>query len=233
MDISKAFTYPFEDPDWTKKLGIAAGIGFVALVLSPVLIGLIGLIPLAGWSIETMKRVRRNEPNPMASWDDFGGLFNKGLTPFLAALVYQIPTLLFYCAAAVILFLPALGGGNDDATTALLGTASTGLLCCGCLIVLYAIAASIIEWGGLMRYLDKEEFGTFMEIGENLSLVRSNINDFGMALLYMIIGNVVTSVLAGIPCIGWLAAFPFSFYYSSHILGQLSAKLSATAKPAM
>src|SRR5262245_20400975 len=108
MDFTKALTYAFDDPDWMKKLAVPAGISFVILVFAfggavfpPVILCvfplLIALIPLVGWQLETMKNVRSNVANPMASWDDFGGLFSKGLTPFLAAIVYQIPPLLVLC----------------------------------------------------------------------------------------------------------------------------------------
>jgi hypothetical protein len=226
MDFSKALTYPFDDEDWVKKLGIAAAIGLIAFVLSAVLIGFVAMIPLVGWSIETIKRVRANEPKPLAGWDDFGGMFSKGLTPFLAALVYQIPTLLIYCVAFGVFFLPVLGGKNSDASAALGGVAMIIFYCCICLVLLYALAAGVVYWGGLMRYLDKPEFGTFMQFGDNIALVRAHSGDFGMAFLFILLGSVVASVVAGIPCIGWAVYMPFSFYYSSHILGQLAQKVT-------
>lgn len=233
MDFTKALTYPFDDPDWIKKLGIAALLGLVAFILGWALIGLVAIIPLVGWSVETIKRVRANEPNPLASWDDFGGMFSAGLTPFLAYLVYQIPTLIVYCISFGVFLLPALGGKNSDASQALGGVAMIAFYCCLCLIILYALAAAVVYWGGMMRYLDRPEFGTFMEFGENFGLVREHMGDFGMALLFIFLGGIVASIIAGIPCIGWLVYMPFMFYYSSHLLGQLAQKLrAAPAAPA-
>jgi len=235
MDISKALTYPFEDPDWTMKLGIAAGISllaFIAVIILPI-VGLVVLIPLAGWSIETMKRVRSNEPNPLADWNDFGGLIKTGLTPFLAGIVYQIPTLLVYCGAVGYILVLVVSGSNDNLSAMLGGAASLIFGCCLCLVLIYSLVASVVYWGGLMRYLDKEEFGTFMEFGPNFRLVQENMGDFGMALLYTLIGGLIMGVLFGVPCIGWAAAYAFAFYYDAHILGQLSVKLAGAAKPAM
>jgi hypothetical protein len=225
MDFAKALTYPFDDEDWLKKLGIAAGIGLVTFFLLPFFIGLVGLIPLQGWAINTIKRVRANDPRPLAGWDDFGELFSTGLTPFLAGLVYFIPVLIVYCMAIPVFILPAMGGDNSDAVAALGSMAMLVFGCCMCLIVIYMLAANVVLWGGLIRYLDKPEFGTFMEFGENIAIVRENIQDFGMALLFIWIGGLIASVVGNIPCIGWLIIFPFNYYYSSHILGQLAQKV--------
>src|SRR6185436_8012778 len=173
MDFSKALTYPFDDPDWAKKLGIGAGLGLVVFVIvgglgifssvfPPVAVctifGFIFLVPLIGWSLETTKRVRDNVPNPMASWDDFGALTRKGLTPFLAYLVYQIPLLIALCVIMGIVILPFLGVSfldtDSDAAggifAAITGVAGLGFFCGLCLIIVYGIAASIVYWGGFM-----------------------------------------------------------------------------------
>ncbi len=228
MDFVKALTYPFDDQDWLKKLGIAV---VISLIMFIPLIGTIpGAILMQGWSIEIIRRVKNNHPTPLAEWDDFGGIFSKGLTPFLAALIYQIPTLIFVCIAMAVTFLPALGGDNSDAAAGLAGMTGILWLCCSCLIVLYAIAAGVVFYGGLMRYVDKPEFGTFMQFGENLALVRNNIGDFGMALVFIILGGAIAGILSGTG-IGALVASAFSSYFSSHILGQLAQKLSATGAP--
>jgi hypothetical protein len=229
MDFTKALTYPFDDQDWLKKLGIAL------LVSLAMLIPLIGTIPgaiiLQGWSIEIIKRVKNNHPTPLAEWDDFGGLFNKGLWPFIASLVYQIPTLIFVCLAGVA--TAALGGSsNSDTAAGVAGMIPILWMCCGCLIVLYAIAAGIVFYGGLLRYVDKPEFGTFMEFGENLALVRNNIGDFGMAILYLILGGLIVSVASSVTFgLGSLVASPFMMYFSSHILGQLAQKVGIPGAP--
>jgi hypothetical protein len=230
MDFTKALTYPFDDQDWLKKLGIAL---LVSLVMLIPLIGTIpGAILLQGWAVEIIRRVKNNHPTPLADWDDFGGLFSKGLSPFLASIVYQIPTLIFVCIMISVSVLPALGGDDSDAAAGLAGVTGIVWLCCGCVIVLYAILAGIVYAGGLLRFVDKPEFGTFMQFGENLALVRNNIGDFGMAVLYLILGGLIVSVASSVTLgLASLIATPFTFYFSSHILGQLAQKLSAVSAP--
>lgn len=222
MDFVRALTFPFDDQDWLKKLGLAILIPFIPLI---------GQWAIQGWSFEITKRVKRNDPVPLPDWSDFGGHIMKGLMLWLALMIYQIPTLIFACVASFVWVIPALGGGDENATAALGGLTMVVLACCGCLIALYAVAASIVYWGGVIRYIDHEEFGTFFQIGDNFALVRNNIGDFGMALLYVILGGLLAGLVSG-TFIGALLVAPFTSYFTGHILGQLAAKLAGqTAVP--
>lgn len=232
MDFAKALTYPFEDEEWLPKLGIAAAISAAGVLLSfLVLPPIAAYILLLGWQVDIMKNVRAGVANPMPGWDDFGGMFQKGLTPFLALLVYQIPTILFACAATAVYVLPLLAGDNADAMAALGGLATVISICCSCLIFIYVIAAYMAWFGGLVRYLDAPEFSTFMAFSDNINLVRENIGDFGMAVLYLIgfgflvgmASGLLSFLLVGIVvALVQQAAFA---YFSGHIFGQLAAKL--------
>ncbi|MBN1310574.1 MAG: DUF4013 domain-containing protein [Anaerolineae bacterium] len=227
MDFVKALTYPFDDEDWLKKLGIAVLLFFLNLI--PVIGTFIMIFAVQGWQFEIVKRVKRDDPEPLPGWDNFGGLISKGLTLFLAGLVYFIPTILFSCIMLVPFgLMPALE--SEDAIAALGGLGTIGVMCCSCLIALYSIAAWIVYSGGLIRYVDKEEFGTFMEFGANIALVRDNLGDFGMVILFLLIGGVIASILSGTG-IGALLTTAFSAYFTGHILGQLAHKLAAGTAP--
>ena len=58
MDIGSAFTFMFDDEEWVKKLAIGGGIAFLGSVLSGVFIGVVLFLPLIGYTLETIKRVR-------------------------------------------------------------------------------------------------------------------------------------------------------------------------------
>lgn len=223
MDFTRALTYPFDDQDWLKKIGLGVLIQFIPVI---------GQFALQGWSFEISKRVRRNDPFPLPDWSNFGGLLSKGFMLFLAIVIYQIPTIIFACVASFVWIIPAMGAGNEDAAAALAGVAGIVVMCCSCLIVLYAIVASVVYWGGYIRYIDREEFGTFFQFGDNIALVRNNIGDFGMALLYVVLAGAIVSVASSVTFgLGGLVATPFTMYFVGHILGQLAAKLSGEAAP--
>ena len=231
MDFAKALTYPFEDQDWLKKLIFLLIAGFIPIIGNP--------IAVHGWAVETARNVRAGQQHPMASWDDIGGVLGRGVPLFLAQLVYFLPVLLLYCigfgataavgSAAAGVSSNSNGGGAGGG---LAGLASMIVPCCVCIALLYSIAAGVVYLGGYVRFLDKPEFGTFMQFGDNFALVQANGGDFGMAVLYVIgaglIAGVVSSITFGI---GGLLATPFITYFASHIIGQLAIKLRG-ASPA-
>lgn len=226
MDFTRALTFPFDDEEWLQKLGLGVLIQFIPII---------GSFALQGWAFELAKRVRNNDPAPLPDWSDFGGKIGKGFMLWLGSLIYQLPTVLFACVMAFVMFLPAMGGDSEEAMAALGGLATIIAVCCSCVIVLYAIAASVVYAGGVVRYLDTEEFSTFLQFGDNLALVRENIGDFGMFLLYLIGAGLVAGVVSSITLgLASLLYGPFFAYFGGHLLGQLAIKVSGSmAAPAV
>lgn len=224
MDFTRALTFPFDDDEWLKKLGIATLVQFIPLI---------GQIILQGWSYEISRRVRAGDPKPLPAWEDFGEFLRQGAILFVANLVYQIPTVIFGCIAAFAWVLPALGA-DTDAAEALAGLGVAAIVCCSCVVFLYAIAAAAVYYGGYVRYIDNPQFSTFMQFGENFALVRDNIGDFGMAVVYLLgaglLAGLASSITAGI--LG-LIYTPFIMYFIGHVLGQLSQKLRTGMAPAV
>jgi len=231
MDIAKAFTFPFDDEDWVKKLLIGVVITFGLAFLSFLLLPLFALIAITqGWQFEIMKRVKQNHPEPLPAWDEWGQYLSQGGVIFAASLIYQIPTVIVGLFSGFVFVLPILGGDSEGAVAALGGIALILYFVCLCLVFVYAIAAGIVFLGGLVRYVDNQSFGTFFQFGDNLGLVRENIGDFGMAIVFLFVGGIVVSVLSATG-IGGLVAPIFQAYYSGHILGQLAQKLTGAGEP--
>jgi hypothetical protein len=218
MDFMKAFSFPFEDEEWLKKLGLGVLIQFIPIA---------GALALYGWSFEISKRVKNNDPEPLPDWSDFGARIGKGFMLFLAGLVYQIPTLLFGCIIAVAQGALASGADSEEAFAS---AAVAVAACCGCVAFIYAIVASVVFMAGYTRYIDVEEFSTFTQFGTNFALVRENLGDFGMVILYYILASLIVGLASSITfgLIG-LVATPVLMYFLGHLLGQLAVKLPGTS----
>jgi len=232
VEFGKALTYPFDDDEWLSKLGIAVAVSLIQLVI-PV----IGLAPLYGWQVRLIKNVKDGVELPLPAWDDFGDYVMKGLMVLGAYILYQLPTLLFWCVGAIVItasgggMAAALEGGADP--EALGPVVGVLMACCGCLAIIYSIVAGATFAGGLLRFADTETFNTFMEIGTNLGLVRDNLGAFIMALIYIILGMVLL-VLASIVTLGLgsILLTAAMTYFSGHILGQLAMQIEQGGEPA-
>ena len=227
MDFTRALTFPFEDDDWLSKLGLGLLINLIPIIGNP--------LAVQGWSFRLAQAVKRGDPTPMPDWSDFGGKLGKGLMVWLASFIYQIPTVVVFCVLWAVFLLPAMSGGNDDLAKTLFGGASIIAVCCICVVILYAIAAALVYIAGYLRYMDNDsEFGTFFQFGDNIALMRENIGDFGMFILYIILATLIASVVSGITLgIGSLLAGPFMMYFSGHLIGQLATKVSSPSAPAV
>jgi hypothetical protein len=223
MDFMKAVSFPFEDEEWLKKLGLGVLIQFIPIA---------GALALSGWAFEISKRVKNNDPEPLPDWSNFGGHIGKGFMLFLAMLVYQIPTLLFACVIAAAQGALVSGAENEDALAAMGGVAGVIMVCCGCLWIIYYIVSIVVFMAGYTRYIDVEEFSTFMQFGTNFALVRENLGDFGMVILYYILAALIVGIASSITfgLLG-LVATPVLMYFLGHLLGQLAVKLPG-ASPA-
>jgi hypothetical protein len=220
MDFTRALTFPFEDDDWLSKLGLGLLISLIPIIGSP--------LAVQGWSFQLAQAVKRGDPTPMPDWSDFGGKLGKGLMLTLASLIYQIPFFIALCAMWGVFLLPAMSGGDEDVFAALAGGASLIAVCCFCLAFLYAIAAALVLMAGYLRYMDTEEFGTFFQFGDNIALLRENIGDFGMFILYIFLAGLVVSIVSSITFgLAGLVAGPFMMYFSGHLIGQLATKVSS------
>ena len=90
MDIVRAFTYVFEDKDWVAKIAVLIMLS-LASALFPV--GLVALVAVLGYMLETAANVRNNLGISLAVWDNFPEKMTSGTNILVAAFVYNIPTL--------------------------------------------------------------------------------------------------------------------------------------------
>jgi hypothetical protein len=212
MEFGLAFSFPFRDPDWFKKIVL------VALVS---LIPIIGQLMVLGFGLEVMKRVINHDPVPLPDLD-FGGFLVKGFLGFVIAFVYTIP---IYIILIPVYVLPAItnasGGSNaGDWITILISCV------CGGLSLIYAILISFMIPPAFGKYLTEDNFGAAFRFAEVFQLVRAA----PVAILVALLGYVLVNFLSGfgvILCvIGVLLTSAYAYAVTGHLFGQ--AYLEAT-----
>jgi hypothetical protein len=215
MNFGRAFTYAAEDPDWLKKLGIAA------LVM---LIPLVGAITVMGWGLEITRRVINNDPQPLPGWDNFGDFLMKGLKQFVVSLAYVFPIFLIYgCGMAVTFGGVALAGSSNDSSVgnAAGGIVSIVMICMYCFVILYAIAVGLLMPPAIGNLAATGELGAAFRFSEVFGLLRAAIGPYLLSLLLIALAAMILAPLGAVVCgIGLLVSSAYLTTLSSHLYGQ-------------
>jgi hypothetical protein len=209
MDFGLAFSFPFKDPDWLKKI---------------VIIGLVGLIPvigqfvLLGWAFEIVRRVIRNHPEPLPNLE-FGENLGKGFQVWLIYLVYAIPIFIMMIPIALLDNAGAnmLANGGDTGGTAVAVLAA----CCGAVAFLYGILMTLVIPAAVGNFADKGSVGAAFRFGEVFGLVRAAPVAYLIIMLTMVFISPIVASIGTILCVvGVVLTLAYSQAIVYHLTGQ-------------
>jgi hypothetical protein len=199
MDIGRAFTYPFEDKDWLKKIAIGGVVTIVPIV---------NFIAV-GYAFRTLRNLLDGQETPLPEWDDWGGDFMLGLIPALAGIVYQIPTWILSVISGIV-------ARGDSGAAGLLG------LVFGCLSAVYGLVLFAIMPAMYLRYARTGEFNTFFQFPEAIAFIRENLSEYIITVLMILVAFIAASIVGGVACgIGVIFTTFIAGLVSAHLLAQL------------
>lgn len=229
MDIGSAFTYMFDDQDWIKKIAIGGGITLVAVILTPVLIGLALFLPLSGYMLETLKNVRDGQATPLPEWTNFGDLFSKGLMIFVIGLVYNLPSIIFSCASAGINV--AVTNPNIDSDVA----STLGILsaCISCVQVIVSLLGNALLPAAIIRYAEFGSLGSAFQFGEIFNFIKNNLGDYIIVVLLGWVAGLIAAFGLILCLIGIFFTGFWSILVSANLYGQLARKVSGSPQPVL
>ena len=208
MEFGLAFSLPFKDPDWFKKMIVN---GLVMLI--PV----VGQICLLGWAIEIARRIIKDEPSDTLPAFDFGGQLSQGFKAWIISLVYSIPLIVFIIPIQVV---PALSGvlELDESTMSIAVIAVS--VCCGGLALIYSILMGFMLPAAIGKFIDTGQLGAGFRVGEIFSLVKASPVSFLLAIVGSFVASFVSS-LGSIVCgIGILITAPYGMAILGNLYGQ-------------
>ena len=226
MDFGKAFTYMFQDPHWLAKLGIGTLLILVGISLSPVLIGIVPLIIVTGYSLVALDNVRLGHEHPLPEWQDWGRFFMLGLKVFAALFIWALPMF--------IGFVPVLAGGvlSDSGNSGGAGAISTLLICCGsCLMFLWGLFIALLTPAIYARLAATGRFGAAFELGRIWEFTRDNLGNVIIAIVLVWLAGIIAAVLGTLGfmllCIGAMLTIPLAslwqYLVQAHLFGQIAA----------
>ncbi|MEI7987904.1 MAG: DUF4013 domain-containing protein [Chloroflexota bacterium] len=211
MDFGLAFSYPFQDQDWLKKLGIAG-----LLMIIPVF----GWLVVAGWAIEITRRVIRHDmPLLLPDWNDFGKYIVDGLYLCLIGIIFYIPSFIFSgITSGVSIFAQNQGGGDGNSVIPMIVMVVS--ICFGCLQFLYGIFLGLVLPAAYANFAVKGNLGAAFAIGEIFGMVKAAIGAYVIVLLGSIVAGFI-GLLGMIACfIGVFFTLAYCSLIEAHLWGQ-------------
>ena len=222
MDLGKAFSYVFDDPDWLKKVGLG---------------GLIYLVPIlnfaaAGYSLEVTQRVINDDPRPLPEWSDMGGKLVKGLLVSVIGLAYALPLFLlsFLMWGGMVAAGGAVGivSSSPRSDEAIGGVMMAVYACCGCLMLLYGLFAGLVLPAAIGNYAAKDQLSAAFHFRDVLTLVQKNLGTYLMVLVIELAAAFAASLAGSLLCgVGLYFTTFYALLVSHHAIGQAYRQASA------
>ena len=209
MDFGKSFSFPFEDRDWLKKLGIAA------LIL---LIPFLGAFVVVGYAAEITKRTIRRNPVLLPEWDDFDAIMGYLVVGFKVAVigfVYSLPIILIQACSQTALIM-----GQDSYEDVVTILVTISAVCFGCLTFLYSLLMGMLLPAAISNFVETEELKAAFSFREVFGLVRAAPGAFALVLLVSFLAGIIGS-LGTIACvIGVVFTTAYAAVIYAHMQGQ-------------
>lgn len=216
MDFTRAFTYIFDDKNWTEKTVLTVVLSFLCAVP---LFGLLAVAALSGYSVLILQNMRDGYSDPLPRWVNFGDRIATGANVLVAGIVYGVPNVIF---GAIIAIISGFLGGSEFFAAGFTLT----LICCFIpLILVYNFVTWPMFALGTIRFSESGNIGVFFQFGDLFATLGRNLNATVEWCLYTLLAGFIISLMGVIPCIGWLASAAISMPVMSHLLGQFAARI--------
>jgi hypothetical protein len=204
MNVSKAFTYVFDDERWIPKLLIG---------------GVLSVIPIAnfipsGYALQTFRNAVRRSQRPLPEWTDLGEMFGQGLLLFIIGFVYNLPVfLLTACLWTVGGALDTRGSGDE-----IRGAIS---LIQWCLTTPYGILMATLWPAIFSRFAMTGDVAGAFNFREIFAMMRPNPTDYAVVVILSIVLRFISGFGLLLCCVGVL----FTAFWTSLVRTHLFADL--------
>jgi len=219
MDIGRSLSYITEDQDWIKKVLLGGVITLIPVV---------GPFFAFGYMMETLKNVIAGQEIPLPEIGDFGGKLVEGLKGWVVAFVYALPLILFGVCAQTVNFVPLVAENVDPDMVETLTSVSIAVsVCCGCLLLLYAILMSLMLPFALGKYAETGQVGAAFQLGEVFELLKNNI---GPAFIVLLVGALAIFAAELVGLIACGVGLFFTLFYAQLVMAFLYGSLYRQAR---
>jgi hypothetical protein len=227
IDIGRALSFAFEDPEWMKKLAIGGLVMFAGVFV-------VGMPLLFGYYQRIIQRTVAGESRPLPEWSDWGALFVDGLKLWAVMMVHVWAFVLPVGAivgvggvvAASLEHLPR-GAQTAAAVVLILGALAlyAMFLAATMLMAIYLPVAQVrLATTGSMR----EAF----RFSVNLAFIRRNAVNYALAFAVALISSMAAQFGLLLCCVGFFPATVWSYWCFCWALGETARLDAATSASA-
>jgi hypothetical protein len=202
MDFALAFSFPFQDEEWVKKIAIAA-----VLCLT-----IIGTIPVFGWSLVVTKRVISGETPVLPDWSNFGEYIMLAIKGIVVAIVFSLPIIVITVPVSVA---TTLVDSNDLATVIAIVN-----VCLSCVSLVYGILMAFALPAAYGQLAATDSIGSALNVGKLLGMIRAAPSAYLIAVLGYLVAGFVGSLGVVLCVIGVFATTAYSMVVEGHLYGQ-------------
>ncbi|MBC7222762.1 MAG: DUF4013 domain-containing protein [Anaerolineae bacterium] len=214
MDVGKSFTFMFEDKDWLVKILVGGVFGLLSMIL-------IGLPFVMGYLLEVIRRVARDDPQPLPDWDNLGEKFVQGLVLMVILAIWLVPVWIVLCGQLAIT-LPL--GDNPDYE----GLVAAVSICGSCLTILWSLVVAIFTPAIFTRYAVTGQFGSGFQFGEIWRFTTRNIVNILIAVVLSWVAGLLASFGVILCFVGVFLTWFWSVLVEAHLFGQVYRLAEAT-----
>ncbi len=216
MDVVKALTYVFDDPEWVVKVLIGGIVILLGFLLMPILLGFGLFFVINGYMVDVIRNVMDGMKLPMPKWEEWGKWVGTGVKLFAIEIIWAIPLIFFI----LLLFV-----GN-----ALTNSGGSGLAALGALFTLVAFFLQSV-WGIVLllvlpavtvHFAETEQISAGFDFGYISDFVQKNLVNIIIAAVVSIVAVLLASIVGTILCVvGSIFTFFWAQMVEAHLYGQL------------
>jgi hypothetical protein len=231
MDIGKCFTFLFEDPEWLKKAGIGTALTLAGMVLSVIIIGVVPLIIVTGYSLVVLRNVIDRQQYPLPEWQAWGDYLGRGFKLCVVFFVWMLPAFVAYIP--VIALAASTGGSRNSSPNGVLSAVS---VCCSCFIFLYALAVTVMSPALYVQVAKTNSIAAGFNFSFLIAYTRANLGNVIVAVLMSLVIGMVAAIggMLGVIAIGigLLVSVPFAVFWQMIAQSFLFAQVELNDKSA-
>lgn len=208
MDLMRAIKAPFGGEGWVRK--------FFYVLVSCL------FMPLAcGYMMEYARRVARGQESELPSFEgNCMAFIVDGLRSIVTTLVYCLPGVACMVFAAISIFCGGVFGssGNDGGVVAA-GFGGVGVIA-GIAGLILMLLCSLLAAPAMALLLTEEGFGAGLQFGRVLAILRANIKEVLLLVVFSWIISTVLNFVGQAVFIGWIFTVPYTVFLYGHLYGQ-------------